>query len=118
VKVKILGSCAIAACLVGCASQPPPPPPVIVQAAPTPAPILDPHASLSSDVAEAIKHNQTPTLQHGITWVEPYSPDLQYPLHCKPLHVTQIRLQLDESTDKDDIKVGDKDRWGNYRRPS
>jgi type IV secretory pathway VirB9-like protein len=96
----------------GCAATPPPPPPVVVQAAPTPAPIPDPYASLSSDVAAAIKHNQTPTLHHGITLVQPYSPDLQYPLNCQPLHVTQIRLRDDESTDKDNVKVGDRDRWG------
>src|ERR1700730_6689622 len=47
-----------AALFTGCAATPPPPPPVVVQAAPTPAPIPDPYASLSSDVAEAIKHNQ------------------------------------------------------------
>jgi len=100
------------ALFAGCAATPPPSPPVVVQAAPTPAPIPDPYASLSSDVVNAIKHNQTPTLHHGITLVQPYSPDLQYPLNCAPLHVTQIRLRDDESTDKDNVKVGDKDRWG------
>jgi type IV secretory pathway VirB9-like protein len=99
--------------LSACASQPPPPAPVVVQATPTPTPIPpDPYATLPTDEAEAIKHNQTPTLRHGITLVQPYSPDLQYPLNCQPLHVTQIRLRDDESTDKDDVKVGDKDRWG------
>ncbi len=112
-KQVILGvSCAIAACLLGCASQPPPPPLVVVQAAPTPAPIADPYASLSPDVADAIKHNQTPTLQHGITTVWPYSTDRTYPLNCAALHVTQIRLRDDETTDKDNVKVGDRDRWG------
>ena len=87
---------------------------MVVQAAPkpTPAPIpADPYATLPTDVAEAIKHNQTPTLHHGITLVQPYSPDMQYPLNCEPLHVTQIRLAPDESTNKDNVKVGDKDRW-------
>lgn len=101
--------------IYGCATQPPPAQPVVVQAAPkpTPAPIpADPYATLPTDVAEAIKHNQTPTLHHGITLVQPYSPDLQYPLNCQPLHVTQIRLRDDETTDKDNVKVGDKDRWG------
>jgi type IV secretory pathway VirB9-like protein len=84
-----------------------------VQAAPTPKPIPpDPYATLLTDVAYAIKHNETPTLHHGITLVQPYSPDLQYPLNCQLLHVTQIRLRDDESTDKDNVKVGDKDRWG------
>jgi len=97
----------------GCASQAPPPPPVVVAApAPTPVPISDPYASLSPDVAAAIRNNQTPTLHHGITLLQPYSPDLQYPLNCQPLHVTQIRLRDDESTDKDNVKVGDRDRWG------
>jgi hypothetical protein len=96
----------------GCAATPPPPPPVVVQAAPTPAPIPDPYAGLPPDVADAIKHNQTPTLHHGITLVQPYSPDLQYPLDCQSLHVTEVRLRDDETTDKDDVKVGDRDRWG------
>ena len=112
----VKASCAIAVAYLisGCAAQPPPPP-VVVQAAPkpTPAPIpADPYATLPTDVAAAIKHNQTPTLHHGITLVQPYSPDLQYPLNCQPLHVTQIRLRDDETTDKDNVKVGDKDRWG------
>jgi len=105
---------AIALCLNACATQPPPAP-VVVQAAPTPAPTPlppDPYASLSPDVADAIKNHQTPTLHHGITLVYPYSPDLQYPLNCQSLHVTQIRLRPDEFTDKDDVKVGDQDRWG------
>jgi type IV secretory pathway VirB9-like protein len=117
VKIKVLLAVSAAVAmvfLIGCASQPPPPP-IIVQAAPTPTPTPvppDPYESLPSDVTEAIKHNQTPTLQHGITLVQPYSPDLQYPLNCQPLHVTQIRLRDDETTDKDDVKVGDHDRWG------
>ena len=96
----------------GCAAAPPPPPPVIVQAAPTPTPIADPYASLSPDVAEAIKHNQTPVLQHGITTVYPYSPDVAYPLNCQKLHVTQVRLRDDETTSKQDVKIGDVTRWG------
>jgi type IV secretory pathway VirB9-like protein len=108
-----IGCAAMAYVLSGCATQPPPAP-VVVQAAPTPKPIVppDPYASLPTDVAQAIKHNETPTLHHGITLVQPYSPDLQYPLNCQPLRVTQIRLRDDETTDKDNVKVGDKDRWG------
>jgi hypothetical protein len=103
---------AITLYLNACASQPPPPP-VVAQATPTPTPIpSDPYATLPTDVAEAIKHNQTPTLRHGITLVQPYSSDLRYPLNCQSLHVTQIRLRDDETTDKDNVKVGDKDRWG------
>ena len=114
-KVKILLGASYAlgvAYLIGCAATPPPPPPVVLQAAPTPAPIPDPYASLSSDVAEAIKHDQTPTLQHGITTLYPYSPDVAYPLNCQTLHVTQIRLRDDETTSKHDVKIGDVTRWG------
>jgi hypothetical protein len=96
----------------GCAAQPPPPAPVVVQAAPTPAPISDPYAGMPTDEAEAIKHGQTPVLQHNGTTVYPYSPDLRYALNCQALHVTMIRLRDDETTDKDDVKVGDRDRWG------
>jgi type IV secretory pathway VirB9-like protein len=97
----------------GCATQAPPPAPVVVQPAPPP-PLIppDPYAGLSSDVAYAIKHNETPTLRHGITTVWPYNPDWAYPLNCQPLHVTQIRLRPDETTTKDDVKIGDRDRWG------
>lgn len=104
----------VALLVYGCAQQQPAPVPVVVQAAPapTPAPIPDPYASLSPDVAAAIKHGDTPTLQHGITTLFPYSPDLQYPLNCQPLHVVQIRLESDEQTTKDDTKLGDSDRWG------
>lgn len=98
--------------LAACASQPPPPPMVVPTPAPTPQAIPDPYATLSSDVAEAIKHNQTPTLQHGITTLYPYSPDEAYPLNCQKLHVTQIRLRDDETTDKDNVKIGDVSRWG------
>ena len=34
------------------------------------------------------------------------------PCNCAALHVTQIRLRDDETTDKDNVKVGDRDRWG------
>lgn len=98
----------------GCASAPPPPP-VIVQAAPTPAPTPippDPYAALSPDVVNAIKTNNLQTFHHGITWVQPYSPDLQYPLHCMPRHTTEIQLRQDEWTDKNSVKIGDSDRWG------
>jgi type IV secretory pathway VirB9-like protein len=113
IAVSVLGLIALMFHAFGCASQAQPP--VVVQAAPTPAPKpipSDPYASLPSDVAEAIKHNETPTLHHGITLVQPYSPDLQYPLNCQPLHVTQIRLRDDETTNRENVKVGDKDRWG------
>jgi Conjugal transfer protein len=98
----------------GCATQPPPPPPVVAVAPPPPKPQIpdDPYVGLPSDVADAIRSNQTPTFRHGITLVWPYSADLQYPLNCQPLHVTQIRLAPDETTDKNNVKVGDKNRWG------
>jgi hypothetical protein len=110
----ILCAAIVLICVSGCATQPPPPAaPVVVQPAPLPPPIPpDPYAGLSSDVVYAIKHNETPTLHHGITTVWPYTPDWAYPLNCQPLHVTQIRLRPDETTDKDNVKVGDKDRWG------
>lgn len=106
--------CAVLMAFSGCAAKPPPAPAPVPVAVATPAPVIppDPYASLPPDEAQAIKQNQTPTLHHGITWVEPYSPDLQYPLHCRALRVTQIRLRPDERTDKDNVKVGDKDRWG------
>lgn len=101
--------------VAGCTAQPVPQP-VIVQA-PTPAPTPkvippDPYTKLPTDVVQAIKHNETPTLHHGITTVFPYSPDQKYQLNCQPLHVTQIRLRDDESTDKNNVQVGDKERWG------
>ena len=50
--------------IFGCATTPPPP--VVVQAPPAPAPTpsipSDPYASLPPDVAEAIKHNETPLM--------------------------------------------------------
>ena len=109
----VLGGVLIA--FSGCATQPPPPVPVAVAIPPPPPkpPIPDdPYLGLPADVADAIRNNQTPTFHHGITWVWPYSPDLQYPLYCQPLHVTQIRLQPDETTDKNNVKIGDKNRWG------
>jgi Conjugal transfer protein len=105
-------SSAITLYLNACASQPPPQPPVVVQATPTPTPIPpDPYATLPTDEAEAIKHNQTPILQHNGTVVYPYSPDFHYTLNCKPLHVVMIRLQDNETTTKDNVKVGDVTRW-------
>jgi type IV secretory pathway VirB9-like protein len=98
----------------GCAAQPEPQPVPVAVATPAPKPPIpdDPYIGLPADVAAAIRNDQTPTFHHGITWVQPYSPDLQYPLHCLPLHVTQIRLAPDETTDKNNVKVGDKNRWG------
>lgn len=105
----------VAFSLLGCAPQQPPPP-VVVQAAPTPVPTLyippDPYADLSGDEVWAIQHNDLRTLYHGITTVYAYSPDTEYPLHCQRLHVTEIRLRPDEVTNKDNVKIGDKDRWG------
>lgn len=101
--------------ITGCAT-PPPPPEIIIKhdLMPPPKPVIpdDPYASLPSDIAEAIKHNETPTFHHGISTIYPYSPDMEYPLECQRLHVTQIRLRPDESTDKNNVKVGDRDRWG------
>lgn len=108
----VLGGVLIA--FAGCAAQPQPQPVPVAVATPAPKPPIpdDPYVGLPADVTAAIRNDQTPTFHHGITWVQPYSPDLQYPLLCQPLHVTQIRLAPDEVTDKNNVKVGDKNRWG------
>jgi Conjugal transfer protein len=108
----VLGGALIA--FAGCASQPPPQPVPVAVATPAPKPPIpdDPYVGLPADVADAIRNNQSPTFHHGITWIWPYSPDLQYPLYCQPLHVTEIRLQPDETTDRHNVQLGDSTRWG------
>jgi type IV secretory pathway VirB9-like protein len=100
--------------LAGCASQPPPPPPIITVAPPPRKQIVippDPLASLMPDVQTAIKSNQTPTLREGIATIYPYSPNQSWMVYCTPLSATEIRLNPDETTDKDSVVLGDSLRW-------
>jgi type IV secretory pathway VirB9-like protein len=41
----------------------------------------------------------------------PYSANQQWTLYCQPLRATEIRLNPDESTDKDSVVLGDAVRW-------
>jgi type IV secretory pathway VirB9-like protein len=99
--------------LDGCATQPPPPPVVKIappkQEADVPP---DPYAGLPADVSAAIRDDQTPVLENGITTLFPYSPDVEWTVYCRPLRATEIRLNADEFTDKDDVILGDSVRWG------
>lgn len=104
----------IALLMAGCAAKAPPPPPVIVQApvpTPTPTPVANPYLALSPDVADAIRHNQAPTFHHGGTLVVPYSRDENLTVNCHPLYATQIRLAPGETTDANDVVLGDIERW-------
>jgi len=99
--------------LVGCASQPPAPPPIVV-AAPAKKEITippDPFDGLSPDVRAAIESKQTPTLHDGIAVLFPYSANSDWTIYCQPLRATEIRLNADESTDKDNVVIGDSVRW-------
>jgi hypothetical protein len=109
----IILAAVILSMLFGCAATPPPPV-QIVQPAPTPTPTPvppDPYAGMPSDEAYAIQHNETPTLQHGITLIYPYSQDLAYPINCQPLYGTEIILGPGEFTSEKDVIIGDADRW-------
>jgi type IV secretory pathway VirB9-like protein len=99
--------------LNGCATQAPPPP--VVKIAPPRKEIdvpPDPYAGLPADVSAAIRGDQTLTLENGITTLFPYSPDIEWTVYCHPLRATEIRLNADEVTDKDDVILGDSVRWG------
>lgn len=99
--------------LNGCAAKAPPPP--VITIAPQKKEISvppDPYAGLPPDVSAAIRDDQTPTLENGITTLFPYSPDLEWTVYCRPLRATEIRLKADEFTDKDDVILGDSVRWG------
>jgi type IV secretion system protein TrbG len=104
---------AAAIVLSGCASQPPPVP--IVQVAPPPKKEIvippDPMADLTPDVQAAIRAHQTPTLHDGIATIIPYSPNQAWTIDCAPLRATEIRLNPDETTDKDSVVLGDSLRW-------
>ena len=99
--------------LASCASQPPPMP--IVQVAPPPKKEIiippDPMANLPPDVQAAIQNHQTPTLHDGIATIYAYSPNQQWKIFCAPLQPTEIRLNPDETTDKDSVVIGDSLRW-------
>ena len=101
-----------AALLAGCATTPPPPAPVVMRA-PAPKPPIppDPYLGMPSDEAYAIQHNQTPTLQHGISLIYPYSQDLAYPINCQPLEGTEIILGPGEFTSEKNVIIGDPNRW-------
>ena len=102
----------VAVLLSGCATTPPPPAPVVVRApAPKPPVSPDPYLGMPGDEAYAIQHNQTPTFQHGISLVYPYSQDLAYPINCQPLEGTEIILGPGEFTSEKDVILGDSDRW-------
>jgi type IV secretory pathway VirB9-like protein len=98
--------------LAGCAATPPPAPP-IAYTPPPPEIVIppDPYADLSPDVVAAIKNKQTPTLEDGIAVLFPYSANEQWTVYCQPLRATEIRLNPDESTDKDSVILGDSVRW-------
>jgi type IV secretion system protein VirB9 len=104
---------AAAIALSGCASQPPPLP--MVQVAPPPKKQIvippDPMADLTPDVQAAIRDHQTPTLHDGIATIIPYSPNQAWTIDCAPLRATEIRLNPDETTDKDSVVLGDSLRW-------
>jgi len=104
---------AAAVMLAGCASQPPPMP--IVQVAPPPRKAIvippDPMTGLAPEVQAAIKDHQTPTLHDGIATIYAYSPNQSWTVYCAPLSATEIRLNPDETTDKDSVVLGDSLRW-------
>ena len=106
----------LAATLVlwGCATQPRPPVPIVEVAPPPKKEIIippDPMANLSPDVQAAIQNHQTPTLHDGIATIYPYSPNQSWTVYCAPLSATEIRLNPDETTDKDGVVLGDSLRW-------
>ena len=100
--------------LAGCASQPPPVPIVQMPAPPPKKEIVippDPMADLTPNVQAAIRDHQTPTLHDGIATIYAYSPNEQWKIYCAPLQPTEIRLNPDETTDKDSVVIGDSLRW-------
>jgi type IV secretion system protein TrbG len=109
--------CLLAAAIVlaACASQPPPPVQIITKVEPPKKPVIvvppDPMDGLSPDVRAAIQNHQAPTLPDGIATLFPYTPNQQWTIYCSPLSATEIRLNPDESTDKDSVVLGDSVRW-------
>jgi type IV secretory pathway VirB9-like protein len=105
---------AAAVLLAGCASQPPAPVVIVKHdLAPPPQIVIppDPMAALPPDVQAAIKNHQTPTLHDGIATIFAYSPNQSWTVYCAPLSATEIRLNPDETTDKDSVVLGDSLRW-------
>jgi type IV secretion system protein TrbG len=99
--------------LAGCASTQPPPVQIVKVEQPKPRILVppDPYQGLNPDVVAAIKSNQMPTIESGITTIFPYSPDVEWTVYCQPLRATEIRLNPDEYTDKDSVVLGDSVRW-------
>lgn len=85
--------------------EPPPPPKPQIIIPP------DPLDGLAPVVRAAIKSNQTPTLRDGIAVLFPYNPNHEYAVYCQPLRATEIRLNPDEWTDRDNVILGDSVRW-------
>jgi len=101
--------------LAGCASQPQPAPVVVIKhdLAPPSRIVVpqDPMADLSPDIQAAIRDHQTPTLHDGIATIYAYSPNKSWNVYCAPLSATEIRLNPDETTNKDSVVLGDSLRW-------
>jgi type IV secretory pathway VirB9-like protein len=105
---------AAAIILTGCASQPPPPVQIVKVVEPPKKQIVvspDPLAGLTPDVRQAIDSHRTPTLHDGIAILFPYSPNQEWTIYCTPLRATEIRLNPDEYTDRDNVVLGDSVRW-------
>jgi type IV secretory pathway VirB9-like protein len=98
--------------MAGCSTQPPQ---VIVQQAPPPKPKIvipdDPWIGLRPDVVAAIKSGDHKPLRDGITTIYEYSPDVQWPVDCAPMHATEVRLAPDETTNNNSVILGDPTRW-------
>jgi len=101
--------------LAGFASQPQPVPVVVIKhdLAPPSRIVVppDPMTDLSPDIQAAIRDHQTPTLHDGIATLYAYSPNQSWTVYCAPLSATEIRLNPDETTDKDGVVLGDSLRW-------
>jgi type IV secretory pathway VirB9-like protein len=101
--------------LASCASKQPPPMQIVKVEAPPPKRQIvippDPLDGLAPNVRRAIETHRTPTLRDGITVLFPYNPNHEYTVYCQPLRATEIRLNPDEYSDKDNVVLGDSVRW-------
>jgi type IV secretory pathway VirB9-like protein len=105
---------AIMILLASCASKEPPPMQIVkVVEAPKKEIVIppDPMDGLSPKVRQAIETHHTPTLRDGITVLFAYNPNQEWTVYCQPLRATEIRLNPDEYTDKDNVVLGDSVRW-------